>query len=367
MNPTIIFILHLPPPVHGASMVGKYIHDSSVINDAFDCHYINLTTARDLSDIGRIGLRKLRQFVELLQHIHKEVKRLRPEFVYVTPNACGGAFYKDFIVVQMLKCMGCKVVVHYHNKGVATRQDKWFDDKLYRIFFKGIKVILLAEALYHDVRKYVRRDDVFVCPNGIPDTSNSEIKAGCNNKILHLLFLSNLLESKGVLVLLDALRILREKGLSLVCDFVGGETSEIDNMRFEEEVHKYGLEGYVDFHGKKYGKEKDVFFQKTDVFVFPTFYDNECFPLVLLEAMQFGIPCISTKEGGIPSIIDDGCTGWLVKRQSSEDLAERLEWMINNPEESQAMGKKGRNKFEKEFTLSKFEMCITDILQRLIS
>ena len=37
MKPTILFILHMPPPVHGASMMGKYIHDSEVVNGAFDC------------------------------------------------------------------------------------------------------------------------------------------------------------------------------------------------------------------------------------------------------------------------------------------------------------------------------------------
>lgn len=74
MRPTILFILHMPPPVHGASMMGKYIHDSRVMNEAFDCHYINLTTAKNLADIGKVGLRKLIQFAQLLSRIYKEVK-----------------------------------------------------------------------------------------------------------------------------------------------------------------------------------------------------------------------------------------------------------------------------------------------------
>jgi len=256
-------------------MVGKYIHDSSVINDAFDCHYINLTTARDLSDIGRIGLRKLRQFVGLLQHIHKEVKRLRPEFVYVTPNACGGAFYKDFIVVQMLKCMGCKVVVHYHNKGVATRQDRRFDDFLYRRFFNGLKVILLAEPLYDDVAKYVSSDDVYICPNGIPDTLYLNAVADKNNEVPRLLFLSNLLESKGVQVLLDALKILREKGCRFVCDFVGGETAEMDTRCFSDEIESRGLNGLVVYHGRKYGNEKENIWLLKDIVNGDYQYDDE--------------------------------------------------------------------------------------------
>ena len=115
-----------------------------------------------------MGWRKVQQFTKLLTQIRHEVKQLNPQLVYVTPNAKGGAFYKDFIVVQMLKIMGCKIVVHYHNKGISLRQDKILDNILYKSFFKGIKVILLAEPLYNDIKKYVTRENVFICSNGIP-------------------------------------------------------------------------------------------------------------------------------------------------------------------------------------------------------
>lgn len=161
--------MHMPPPVHGAAMVGQYIHDSKLVNEKFECHYINLTTAKNLQDIGKMGIRKLFNFIKLLKRIRKSLNEVQPTLVYVTPNACGGAFYKDFIVVQMIKSMGYEVIVHYHNKGVATRQNSLFDNILYKRFFKGIKVILLSECLYEDVKKYVRRKDVFVCPNGIPE------------------------------------------------------------------------------------------------------------------------------------------------------------------------------------------------------
>lgn len=357
--------MHMPPPVHGASMVGKYIHDSRVINEAFDCHYINLTTARDLTDIGKVGLRKLKQFARLLMQIRKEVKGLRPQLVYVTPNACGGAFYKDFIVVQMLKRMGCKVVVHYHNKGIAARQDRWLDDRLYRCFFKGLKVILLAEPLYDDVARYVGRDDVYICPNGIPDTSYLEPVAVKNNDVPHLLFLSNLLESKGVLVLLDALKILRARGCRFVCDFVGGETAEIDAWRFADEVGKRGLNDLVVYHGRKYGDEKEMFWQQSDLFVFPTYYNNECFPLVLLEAMQHGVACISTCEGGIPDIMEEGMTGFIVERRNCLELADKMEQLIKNPRLITQMGVSARKRFEERFTLAIFENRMKEIFEDL--
>ena len=150
-------------------MVGKYIHDSEWINSEYDCHYVNLATAAGLEDIGKFKIKKLVSFYRLLRQIRRSVKDLKPQLVYVTPNAQGGPFYRDFVVVMMLKKMGCNVVAHYHNKGVASRQDKWLDNLLYRRFFKDVKVILLGEALYQDVKKYVRREDVYICPNGIPE------------------------------------------------------------------------------------------------------------------------------------------------------------------------------------------------------
>ena len=364
----ILFIMHMPPPVHGAAMVGQYIHDSKLINREFDCHYINLTTAKNLQDIGKVGMKKLFDFFKLLRKIRHEVKVVKPQLVYVTPNACGGAFYKDFVVVQMLKRLGCQVVVHYHNKGVATHQDKWFDDALYKRFFKDIKVILLSECLYNDVKKYVKRDDVFVCGNGIPSAAIESFvsapidAASPEDKIPHILFLSNLLISKGVVVLLDSLKVLKEKGCRFVCDFVGGETVEMDAAMFQAEVAKRELEGMVVYHGRKYGNDKEAFLNAPDMFVFPTFYPNECFPLVLLEAMQHHLPCISTTEGGIPGIIDDGKTGFLVPKHDAENLAEKIQVLLTDAELRQRMGKAGREKYEKEFTLEVFEKRMAEIL-----
>ena len=362
MKSKILFIMHMPPPVHGAAMMGQYIHDSRLINERFDCHYINLTTAKSLQDIGRGGIGKLWKFGWLLARIAKKVVTLKPQLVYVTPNACGGAFYKDFVVVQLLKALRCKVIVHYHNKGVRTRQDRWLDDKLYRRFFRGIKVILLAEALYDDVKKYVERENVFICPNGIPETLTAEPSAERHNPVPRLLFLSNLLVDKGVLVLLDALKILKDKGYSFVCDFVGGETAEIDAARFEREVEERGLNEMVLYLGKKYGEDKNGVYGKADIFVFPTFYPNECFPLVLLEAMQHGVPCVSTDEGGIPGIIDDGENGFLTGKRDAAVLAEKMEYLMLHPEERKRMGEKGRRKFKSEFTLVRFEERMAGIL-----
>lgn len=361
---TVLFIMHMPPPVHGASMVGKYIHDSKLVNKTFDCHYINLTTANSLSDIGKIGFSKFLSLVKLLDKIKEEIKRLRPDIVYVTPNSARGAFYKDFMVVETVRRVMRKVrgkegriVLHFHNKGVRARQDRWLDNRLYSRFFQDVNVMLLAETLYGDISKYVRREKVVICGNGIPQSPSDEKVV--NRKLAdkatpRLLFLSNMMTAKGVWELLDALDILKKKGQDFVCDFVGG-WKDIQPEDFHARVRDYGLSECVHAHGAKYGMEKDEFFKRADIFVFPTFYHNECFPLVLLEAMMHGIACVSTNEGGISGIIKNGKTGIIVEKNSPKELADSLESLFSDPVKCRAMGNAGRKRYEREFTLQRFE------------
>lgn len=367
--PKILFILHLPPPIHGAAMVGKYIHDSRLINKEFECQYINLALAKELNDIGKGGIKKIKEFIQKIKLIKKTVKEFTPDLCYVTPNAKGGAFYKDFIIVQFLKLMGCKVIAHYHNKGVSLRQNVFLDNLLYKFFFKEIKIILLAETLYDDIKKYVARNSLYICPNGIPenpkDTHLKSINLNSQEDIPHLLFLSNLLIDKGVFTLLDACKIVKEKGYNFVCNFVGGETAELNAITFNKELAIRGLDNNVKYLGKKIGEEKEKCFLEADIFILPTY--NECFPLVLLEAMQHSLPCIASNEGGIPDIIENEKTGFIIEKRNSKILAEKIILLLNNKKLSKQMGENGRIKFLQEFTLKKFENNLIEILKDCIS
>jgi hypothetical protein len=55
----ILFILHYPPPVHGAAVIGGYIKESVVINQAFNCSFINLSTSSTVEEIGKTPSIKL--------------------------------------------------------------------------------------------------------------------------------------------------------------------------------------------------------------------------------------------------------------------------------------------------------------------
>lgn len=165
-------------------------------------------------------------------------------------------------------------------------------------------------------------------------------------------------------MLLDACRILKDKGLDFQCNFVGGETKEIDRARFEAEVQRRGLEGMVRYEGPKYGEEKEEYWRSSDVFVFPTYYFNECFPLVILEAMQHGLPVVSTTEGAVPDMVADGVNGFVCERKDVSGLAGALERLITDAALRMRMGEVGRKRYEEEFTLERFEERFAECLRR---
>jgi glycosyltransferase involved in cell wall biosynthesis len=366
MRSKILFVLHMPPPIHGAAMIGKYIHDSNLINGTFECHYINLSTAKNLDDIGKFGLRKTIIFILLIFKIIYAFIKIKPNLVYVTPSAGGKAFIKDFIIVQILKIFGGDIVVHFHNKGVLNYQKNMFYNFFYRCFFFRLKVILLANSLYDDIKKYVKTESVYICPNGIPFNSQEVKYLDENRGVPVFLFLSNLIVSKGVIVLLDACKQLKENGILFLCYVIGKETKELNKEQFEQEIKIRRLNNIVKYEGAKYGKEKEIYFQQSDIFIFPTFYHNECFPLVLLEAMSYALPCISTNEGAISEIIENGKTGFIVPKYDSFALADKMKFLIINQNERYKMGLAAQIKYKTEYTYSVFERNFINVVKNII-
>ncbi|MEZ7495058.1 glycosyltransferase family 4 protein [Leeuwenhoekiella aequorea] len=363
----VLFILHAPPPVHGSSMVGGFIRNSTRVNTVFNARYINLGTSKNIDEIGKGGFQKVLRYLNILFKVLKQLVIFKPNVCYLAISAKGAAFYKDALVALVIKSLGFKIIYHFHNKGVSENQGKRFDDLLYSWVFRNTYAILLSQHLYYDIKKYFSKNRVFYCPNGIPKLKKNDLKFRIknNNDSIQLLFLSNLIESKGVFILLDALKILKETTQSFNCVFVGGE-GDVSEHQFNEYVKKLELSDHVQYLGKKYGSDKNEVFLAADIFIFPTFYHNETFGLVNLEAMQYSLPVISTPEGGIPDVIDDGESGFLVPQKDTKALAEKIEQLIKDPILRMTMGAKGNRKYEKEFTLSIFETRLVNILSKVV-
>ena len=362
MKSKVLFILHLAPPVHGASVVGSYIKDSKLINSIFDTTYLNMSTASNLNDIGKTSLKKLWDILKLYIQVVTYLIENKVDLCYLTINAKGPAWLKELVIVAILKIFNIPVIYHYHNKGVRLNSNTILKKFLYKFQFKNSKSILLSSLLVSDISEYVSKKDIYICPNGIPTINSSFnlIKYDIKN-LCQILFFSNLIESKGIYILLEACKILMDKDITFRCIYIGGE-GDISVNQLIEKIKYFNLQSVVEYQGKKYGTEKELAFSDSDVFVFPTFYSSETFGLVILEAMQHSLPIISTKEGGIPDIILEGVNGFLVPKKNSKALADKLEVLIGNPELRNKMGLAGKMMYEEKFTLEIFEKRIIEIL-----
>jgi glycosyltransferase involved in cell wall biosynthesis len=103
----------------------------------------------------------------------------------------------------------------------------------------------------------------------------------------------------------------------------------------------------------------------SDVLLLPS--EDECLPLVILEAMAARLPVIATDVGGISEAVEDGKTGVLVRPRDAEGLADALAAVLGDPERARSMGLEGRAKVESEFSLEACAAAVFRIYDELLT
>lgn len=184
----ILFVATFPPPVHGSAMMSKYIKKSNLINEAFDCDYINLSTSRRMDEIGKKNISKFFRFVKSYLCLLCKLMTNRYALCYLAITCHGLGFIKDVPFVLLCKFFRRKIVIHQHNKGMSKDVNRQPYKWLLPVVYKNTKVILLSWYLYDDISPVVKKEDVFICPNGIPETFKEEPHFERNNEIPHILF-----------------------------------------------------------------------------------------------------------------------------------------------------------------------------------
>lgn len=116
----------------------------------------------------------------------------------------------------------------------------------------------------------------------------------------------------------------------------------------EQRARELGIGDHVVFTGSRF--DVPQLLRSLDVFVLCS-YSVECFPMALLEAMAAGRPAVCTAVGGIPEMITDGETGFLVPPHNAEALAEGIGRVLDDPGLRRRMGQSARRRVETEFSL----------------
>ena len=95
----IVFLLHVSPPVHGSSVVGKAIKESVRINSEFESFYINLLASKDVSKTGIIDFQKIVGFVLNWFRLMRVLIIERPTVCYLAMTTTGAAFFRDVLLI----------------------------------------------------------------------------------------------------------------------------------------------------------------------------------------------------------------------------------------------------------------------------
>lgn len=168
---------------------------------------------------------------------------------------------------------------------------------------------------------------------------------------LRLLYLSNMIASKGYRELLDAVHLLHQRGVAVEAKFVGrwldGEAAE---QAFQRQVAKRGLASIIQVLGPVHDRGSiKQHHMHADVFCLPTYYPTEAQPLAILEAMSAGTPVVSTTHAGIPNMVADGTEGRLVQPRDATALAQAIVG-LSEPQRWQQASQAARRRFEQQFS-----------------
>jgi len=349
----VLVVGQTPPPHHGqAIMIQKLIEGNFKHIKLYTVH---LAFSSDVDEIGRFRFDKIFHLLSVIIRIIWMRFRYGIEVLYYPPAGPNKVpMYRDFVILILTRWLFSRTVFHFHAGGISeliatlSLPERWLARLAY---YYADCAIRLSKHNPEDGKQLQSKQDIII-PNGLED--NVVTKYHKQNKTPRILFAGVLSPSKGVNILLEACHLLKNDGFQFRLDLMGRFHSAEFEKAVKEKIVSFGLSSYVTFLGVKTGNDKWQAFSRADIFCFPSFFEAETFGLVVLEAMQFELPVVATRWRGIPSLVREGETGYLVPIKDAEAVAERLRLLLENADKRQAMGKRGREVYLQEFTIEKW-------------
>ncbi len=230
-------------------------------------------------------------------------------------------------------------------------------------------------TLHHNFKFYINNVDKFIAPSNC--LKNIMIKAGLpEEKLVHipifidpnlyepeydsdpyLLYVGRLSREKGLPLLLGVMKELKQHKLIIVGD--GPQKDYLEKLQQEQNIDN------VEFKGRLQGEALKNVVKKSRFVVIPsTWYENS--PNVLLEAYAQGKPVLGASIGGIPEYIEENETGFKYNHDNSEELKEKIDFLMNNPELCKSMGKKARSIIETKYSPSVHYEIMSNFLKDVI-
>lgn len=238
----------------------------------------------------------------------------------------------------------------------GIRLEKMYDAMVRRVLEKadivfGASRFVCTEAL----NAGCNRKRLIYLPNGVdlkrfsPDIDGSPVKGrfAVNNRPV-IFTLRGHFPQYGIEYLIRAApHVLRDVPRAMF--IIGGDGAL--RSYHEHLAEELGVGRHILFIGRIPPKEVPYYLAACDIVVVPSVI--EAFGLVTVEAMACGKPVVGSNVGGIPEVIKDGVTGYLVEPRDPEDIAEKIVYLLENKDLAKKMGENGRKRTEKNFNMER--------------
>jgi colanic acid/amylovoran biosynthesis glycosyltransferase len=251
-------------------------------------------------------------------------------------------------IISKLTNISYSITVHAH--------DIFMDKAMLNVKMRDAKMVI---AISEFNRKYLAEhvgtwieDKTQVVHCGVDSDLYRTSRKDGTNSILQILSIGSLQPYKGHIYLIEACDLLRRKGVKFLCHIVGGGYLR-DSL--EKRIEALGLRGLVELVGPKTQQEVARLLGQADCYVQPSVIapdgQMEGIPVALMEAMACNLPVVATSISGIPELVRDGETGWLIPPESPMAIANVVAEIKSRPEEASKRSLAGRKLIEKNFNL----------------
>lgn len=247
-----------------------------------------------------------------------------------------------------------KIILHFHpsnEKFLFTP----YNQKLYKKLFATADLTLVLSDQW---KKWIKEatgltDRIEVLYNPCPIVNRKN-----HSKKTHILFAGTIIPRKGYETLLRGFALIAHKYPTWKIIFIGN--GEIENGKKLAET--LDIESQVSFLGWISGRDKETIFQESSIYCLAS--NGEGFPMGILDAWAYGIPCIMTPVGGIPDIVRDGENGLIFEVSNYHQLAIKIEILINEEDLRNKIVAKTDKNIANEFNINIINEKLYEIYSR---
>ena len=272
---------------------------------------------------------------------------------------CQEPFITGFTGLIIKKIINAKLLVHFH--GDFWGNKKWLKENFLNYIFYLVSrfVVPRADAIRvvsmgikeKIIRTGINQNKIYLIPTPVDlkkfenfnQDKVNKIKERFKNKKI-ILYVGRLAKEKNLKMLVNSFALVQKSFSDCILLLVGDGT-EKENLK--KEISKLNLEEKIILEGSIKNDELSNYYQASDIFVLSS--DSESFGKVLVEAGVSGLPAVVTKTTGAKEIIKDNETGLLVKIGNKDDFAQKILYLLQNPDICVKMGKQAKLRINNNF------------------